>query len=160
MDKALVFGTKDCRFESCQGQAFSISAEVPMSLSVSLRRAQVCPSGSGAGPNIHCMYLRVRSGHTAAQRQNPTQARAQGRCARVGVRRQAPLQVRWQHAASQPTNKNLQTKPGLAHQRGARTAPANQQTQTQTNDTGPTADLEPKMPHAQWSGGSAFGLEI
>ena len=22
MDKALVFGTKDCRFESCQGQVF------------------------------------------------------------------------------------------------------------------------------------------
>ena len=36
MDKALVFGTKDCKFESCQGHEFYISAVVPMSVSVAL----------------------------------------------------------------------------------------------------------------------------
>jgi hypothetical protein len=35
MDKALVFGTKDCRFESCQGQLFHLRlrAFVPTAIS-------------------------------------------------------------------------------------------------------------------------------
>ena len=32
MDKALVFGTKDCRFESCQGHIFSLQTGFPLAV--------------------------------------------------------------------------------------------------------------------------------
>ena len=32
MDKALVFGTKDCRFESCQGHVYSLRTPLPSKL--------------------------------------------------------------------------------------------------------------------------------
>ena len=49
MDKALVFGTKDCRFESCQGHALRIAA--------SLRRLVFLQ-----GPLLPCQFARVVKG--------------------------------------------------------------------------------------------------
>ena len=40
MDKALVFGTKDCRFESCQGHAFRNAASVRRSVGLHGRLVQ------------------------------------------------------------------------------------------------------------------------
>ena len=49
MDKALVFGTKDCRFESCQGHALRIAAP--------LRRRVF-----RQGPWLPCQFARVVKG--------------------------------------------------------------------------------------------------
>ena len=38
MDKALVFGTKDCRFESCQGHVYSLCMPLPTKLHSTIPR--------------------------------------------------------------------------------------------------------------------------
>ena len=49
MDKALVFGTKDCRFESCQGHALRIAATLQRRLCLQ-------------GPRFQCQFARVVKG--------------------------------------------------------------------------------------------------
>ena len=48
MDKALVFGTKDCRFESCQGHIYGPERE--MLLDVRVVRAEALPLGARPQP--------------------------------------------------------------------------------------------------------------
>ena len=64
MDKALVFGTKDCRFESCQGHAFRNVASVRRSVGLHGRLVQ-CQfarviKGFDLRPNArNCAWVRV-----------------------------------------------------------------------------------------------------
>ena len=63
MDKALVFGTKDCRFESCQGHMFlmsvsalSVSAQEPIPFNTTAQGTAMLPMcrwRSQAGVNCH-----------------------------------------------------------------------------------------------------------
>ena len=69
MDKALVFGTKDCRFESCQGHVYSLCMPLPTKLHSTIPRGG--KTENPHGPQIlkqrawlfsACLSQRTRSG--------------------------------------------------------------------------------------------------
>ena len=60
MDKALIFGPKECRFESCQDQVFLVPYAGPASLDpmmLLLCEASLCLASPGLGPHLASHFL-------------------------------------------------------------------------------------------------------
>ena len=69
MDKALVFGTKDCRFEACQDQVFLVPYAAPASLDpmmLLLCEASLCLP-SLAWPHLASHFLHCNGKSTPGQ---------------------------------------------------------------------------------------------